>query len=110
MNDQDAQPSVQAKDRGEIPVDATADARLTPDEDVGSTGVVRAEALFASSLQSSESPTADQVRLAVGSTLRRLGANGCVALLAEEFGQHPDDAAARMTWALRTTELVFTPS
>jgi hypothetical protein len=110
VNDEDAQPSAQAKERGEIPVDATADARLMAEEDVGSTGVVRAEALFASSLQSSESPTADQVRRAVGSTLRQLGANGCVALLAEEFGQHPDDAAARMTWALRTAELAFTAS
>jgi hypothetical protein len=72
------------------------------------TEVVRAEALFASTLQSSESPTADQVRRAVSATLRRFGANGCVALLAEEFGQHPDTAAARMTWALRTTELAFT--
>jgi hypothetical protein len=88
-------------------VNATADVRLTDYETAGPTGVVRAEALFASTLQSSESPTADQVRWAVTSTLCRLGANGCVALLAEEFGQHPDIAAARMTWALRTTELAF---
>jgi hypothetical protein len=91
-------------------VNATADARLTEDETAGPTELVRAEALFASTLQSSESPTADQVRRAVSSTLRRLGANGCVALLADEFGEHPDVAAARMTWALQTTELAFKAS
>ena len=86
---------------------ATADARLRGDETSGSTELVRAEALFASTLQSSESPTADQVRGAVSATLSRLGTTGCAALLAGEFGEHPDIAAARMTWALRTTELVF---
>ena len=85
---------------------ATADAALRHDESTGSE-LVRAEALFASTLQSSESPTADQVRGAVSATLRRLGATGCAALLAGEFGEHPDTAAARMSWALRTTELAF---
>jgi hypothetical protein len=95
------------KERGEIAVIATADARLRDDETTGSTELVRAEALFASTLQSSESPTADQVRGAVSATLRRLGATGCAALLAGEFGEHPDIAAARMTWALQTSELAF---
>jgi hypothetical protein len=107
---EDAQPSAKVKDRGEIPVNATADVRLTDSETDGPSEVVRAEALFASTLQSSESPTADQVRRAVSSTLLRLGANGCVSLLADEFGEHPDTAAARMCWALRTTELAFTAS
>jgi hypothetical protein len=88
-------------------VNATADPRLRDDETTGWTELVRAEALFASTLQSSELPTADQVRGAVSATLRRLGANGCAALLAGEFGEHPDTAAARMTWALRTAELAF---
>lgn len=86
---------------------ATANARPRGDETTGSSELVRAEALFASTLQSSESPSADQVRRAVSATLRRLGATGCAALLAGEFGEHPDIAAARMTWALRTTELAF---
>ena len=86
---------------------ATANPRLRDDETTGSSELVRAEALFASTLQSSESPSADQVRRAVSATLRRLGATGCAALLAGEFGEHPDIAAARMTWALQTTELVF---
>lgn len=106
MRNEDAQPS-EVKERGEIPVIATADVRLRDADTTGSSGLVRAEALFASTLQSSESPTADQVRRAVGATLRRLGATGCAALLAGEFGEHPDTAAARMTWALRTSELAF---
>jgi hypothetical protein len=91
-------------------VNATADARLRDNQTGDTSEVERAEALFASTLQSSESPTPDQVRRAVSSTLRRLGASGCVALLADEFGEHPDTAAARMSWALRTTELAFTAS
>lgn len=110
MRGADAQPSAKAEERGEIPVHATADARLTGFEAGGPTEVVCAEALFASTLQSSESPTADQVRRAVCATLRRLGANGCVALVADEFGEHPDTAVARMTWALKTAELAFTAS
>ena len=110
MTGKDAQPSANVKERGEIPVNATADARLTDCDTDSPSEVVRAEALFASTLQSSESPTADQVRRAVSSTLLQLGANGCVALLADEFGEHPDTAAARMCWALRTTELAFTAS
>jgi len=73
--------------------------------------VLRAEALFASILQSSESPSPDQVRRAVATTLRRLGARGCAAQLAGECGEHPDIAAARMTWALATIRTVYrTPS
>ncbi len=61
---------------------------------------LRAEALFASTLQPSESPSPTQVRGAVATTLRRLGIRGCAGHLAGEYGDHPDTAAARMTWAL----------
>lgn len=40
---------------------------------------VRAEALFVSTLQPSGSPSPDQVRRAVATTLRRLGVRGCAA-------------------------------
>jgi hypothetical protein len=71
----------------------------------------RAEALFASTLQSSEAPTPDQVRHAVATTLRRLRIRGCAAQVAGEFGDHPDAAVARMTWALATIRTVYpTPS
>ena len=68
---------------------------------------LRAEALFASTLQSSESPSPDEVRRAVATTLRRVGTRGCAAQLAGEFGDHPDIAAARMTWALTTIRTVY---
>jgi hypothetical protein len=72
---------------------------------------VRAEALFASPLQRSESPSPDQVRHAVATTIRRLGIRGCAAALAGEFGDHPDTAAARMNWALTTIRAAYpTPS
>ena len=71
----------------------------------------RAEALFASTLQCSESPAPDQVRRAVATTLRTLRIRGCAAQMAGEFGDHPDAAAARMTWALATIRTVYaTPS
>jgi hypothetical protein len=57
------------------------------------------EALFTSSLQSSQHPDARQVRAAVRHTLRAIGPGGCVAQVAQEFGDHPDTAVARMRWA-----------
>jgi hypothetical protein len=68
---------------------------------------VRAEALFVSNLQCSARPADDQVRGAVASTLRRLGIRGCAAQFAGEFGDHPDIAAARMSWALATIRAVY---
>jgi len=68
---------------------------------------VRAEALFASTLQSSGSACPDQVRHAVTTTLRRLGIRGCAAQMAVEFGDHPDTAPSRMTWALATIRTVY---
>jgi hypothetical protein len=68
---------------------------------------VRAEALFASTLQPSGSPCPDQVRRAVTTTLRRLGSRGCAAQVAGEFGDHPDTAVARMCWALATIAAVY---
>lgn len=68
---------------------------------------VRAEALFASTLQSSEMPSAEQVRGTVTATLRRLGMRGCAAQVAGEFGDHPETAVARMTWALATVRAAY---
>jgi hypothetical protein len=70
----------------------------------------RAEALFASTLQPSESPSAEQVRVVVATTLRRLGISGCTARTATEFGDHPDTAATRMCWALAKIRAVYPPS
>ncbi len=68
---------------------------------------VRAEALFMSALQPSESPAHGEVRRAVATTLRRLGVRGCAAQAAGEFGDHPDAAVARMRWALMTIHVVY---
>jgi hypothetical protein len=59
----------------------------------------RCEALFASTLQPSDAPTADMVAEAITRTVQRLGAGGCVGQMAQEFGDHPGSAAERMRWA-----------
>ncbi|HEY2507107.1 MAG TPA: hypothetical protein VGI58_11360 [Streptosporangiaceae bacterium] len=56
------------------------------------------EALFASPLQPSDTLTNDNVAVAIGSTIRRLGAAGCTGCVAEEFGNHPEESADRMQW------------
>jgi hypothetical protein len=68
---------------------------------------VRAEALFASTLQSAGTASPDQVRRAVATTLERLGVRGCATQMAGEFGDHPDTAAARMCWALATVHHAY---
>ncbi len=73
----------------------------------GTFEAVRAEALFVSTLQPSGSPSPDQVRRAVATTLQRLGVRGCAARMAGEFGDHPDTAVARMSWALATIKAVY---
>ena len=60
---------------------------------------VRSEALFVSPLQRSEDPTAEQIDQAIEQAVRRWGSRGCAALVAQEFGDHPDTAAPRMRWA-----------
>ena len=56
------------------------------------------EALFASSLQPSDAPTAEAVAAAIGRTVRQLGPAGCAGQVAQEFGDHPETAADRMRW------------
>ena len=73
----------------------------------GTSRAARAEALFASTLQPSGSPSPDQVRHAVMASLRQLGVSGCAAHVAGEFGDHPDIAVPRMSWALATVNTVY---
>ena len=56
------------------------------------------EALFASPLQPSDTLTAELVADAIGSTVRRLSTTGCTSRVAEEFGNHPQEASERMRW------------
>jgi len=55
-------------------------------------------ALFASGLQRSDVLTSDEVADAVSRTVRRFGVRGCVGLMAQEFGDHPETATDRMRW------------
>ena len=68
---------------------------------------VRAEALFASDLQSSEQPSSERVRSAVMQTVRKLGPRGCAAAVAQEFGEHPETAVGRMSWVLSAVRTVY---
>ncbi len=67
----------------------------------------RIEALFASDLQRSEPATPQMVRDAIAATLRRLGARGCAALVAQEFGEHPETAVGRMRWARSAVQAAY---
>ena len=67
----------------------------------------RADALFASALQRSAEPTAGQVRRAVADAVRAFGSRGCAERVAQEFGDHPQTAAARMRWACAVTGRAF---
>lgn len=59
-----------------------------------------AEALFVSPLRPSDQPATAQVQAAIAASLRTLGTAGCVVAMAQEYGDHPETAPARMRWAL----------
>jgi hypothetical protein len=64
-----------------------------------SISAARADALFVSALQRSEELSTGQVQQAVASAVRAFGSRGCAERVAQEFGDHPDTAVARMRWA-----------
>ena len=64
-----------------------------------SIGAARADALFASALQCSDKPSPVQVRQAIAAATRAFGDLGCAARVAQEYGEHPETAVARMRWA-----------
>ena len=72
-----------------------------------STSAVWADALFASMLQRSDGPSAGQVRKAVAAAMRAYGGRGCAERVAQEFGDHPETAIARMCWARGVVGEVF---
>lgn len=67
----------------------------------------RAEALFVSDAQPSDNLDADQVRDLVRRTVKAQRVRGCAALVAYEFGEHPDTATARMRWANQVVEATY---
>ena len=66
-----------------------------------------ADALFVSALQCSEAPSAGQLRQAIDAAVRAFGVSGCAARVAQEFGDHPETAAARMRWARAAARSAF---
>jgi hypothetical protein len=67
-----------------------------------------ADALFISALQCSDAPSAAQIRQAIDAVVRAFGYAGCAGQVAQEFGDHPETAAARMRWARETfSDLAF---
>jgi hypothetical protein len=70
----------------------------------------RAQALFVSDLQPHELPDVEQVRATIAQVIRRYGLRGCLARVAEEYGEHPETAVARMRWARDTAERAYGPA
>jgi len=58
-----------------------------------------ADALFVSALQRSDELSAGQIRQAIAAAVGAFGCSGCAERVAQEFGDHPETAAARMRWA-----------
>jgi hypothetical protein len=72
-----------------------------------SLSAARSEALFVSALQPSDRPGPGQVQQAVTRAVRAFGSRGCAALVAQEFGDHPDVAVPRMCWARRLVDEAY---
>ena len=66
-----------------------------------------ADALFVSALQCSDVPGPDQVRQAIDAAVAAFGCLGCAERVAQEFGDHPETAAARMRWARAAARTAF---
>jgi hypothetical protein len=72
-----------------------------------SNSAVCADALFLSALQRSDNLSTRQVRKAIAAAVRAHGGAGCAQQVAQEFGDHPEIAAARMQWARAVCSEVF---
>ena len=72
-----------------------------------SISAARADALFASALQRSDEPSAEQVREAIATAVRALGTRGCAGRVAQAYGEHPETAVPRMRWARTVVTGVF---
>ena len=72
-----------------------------------SISAARADALFASALQRSDEPSAEQVREAITTAVRAFGTRGCAARVAQAYGEHPETAVRRMRWARTAVTGVF---
>jgi len=89
------------------------DRSTAPGSEVGMSlniHTVRCEALFASTVQSSQRASAQLLQDAITQTVRRLGSRGCAARMAQEFGDHPETALLRMRWAREQVDLLVATS
>ena len=66
-----------------------------------------ADALFVSALQRSDELSAGQIRQAIAAAVGAFGYSGCAGRVAQEFGDHPETAAARMRWARAAADQAF---
>jgi hypothetical protein len=66
-----------------------------------------ADALFVSALQRSDAPSIGQIRHAIAAAIGAFGYVGCAERVAQEFGDHPETAAARMRWARAVADQAF---
>jgi hypothetical protein len=66
-----------------------------------------ADALFVSALQRSDDPSAGQIRQAIAAAIGAFDHCGCAERVAQEFGDHPEIAAARMRWARTVADEVI---
>ena len=69
--------------------------------------IVRSEALFVSAVQRADNPSAGQIQQAIAQAVRTFGSRGCAALVAQEFGDHPETAIVRMRWARQVVDAAF---
>jgi len=67
---------------------------------------LEADALFASALQRSDEVNVSQIYQAIAVSLDVYGGAGCAGRVAQEFGDHPEAAAARMRWARATVKIL----
>jgi hypothetical protein len=72
-----------------------------------SISAIRADALFVSALQRGERPGSGEVRQAVAAAVEAFGQRGCAGRVAQEFGDHPETAVARMRWARQLAGQAF---
>ena len=70
----------------------------------------RAEALFSTPLQRSDRPDVWRVRAAVAFRVSMMTSTEIAEMVAQEFGDHPEQAAARMCWCLAAVAEAFVPA
>lgn len=65
------------------------------------------EALFASDLQPSDEPGSRLIQETVTAQVFYRGQDAIAALVAQEFGEHPEQAVQRMRWCRSAVEAAY---